>query len=95
MKKNMSKEEFENWKNDWLEKIPHCQDFCCIHEFDSCCVDRLCPCGSIYETYKSQKNLVECAGMDCMDCSLRFECKEVVKRHPDWYHSNVPEAGDL
>lgn len=76
MKAGMTQKQFEEWKTDWFDRIPECRDFYCIHELTSCCVDWLCPCGSIYSRYSSQKEPRECEDVGCIDCVLRYECKK-------------------
>ncbi len=88
MKVNMNKKEFEFWKKDWLKRIPKCQDFVCCHETSNCAIRPLCGCGSIYETYKSQKDPEECNTIDCMDCMLRWECNRPRKLAIDSMNHN-------
>lgn len=76
MKAGMSENEFEKWKTSWFDRIPKCRSFYCIHELTSCCVDWLCSCGSIYSTYKSQKEPRECNDVSCEDCYKKYECKK-------------------
>lgn len=71
----MSKKQFENWKKEWLLRIPKCKDFYCIHECDTCAIDFLCACGSIYSTYSSQKEPRECDNVGCEDCCKKYECE--------------------
>ncbi len=76
IKTGMNKKEFEDWKKEWLLRIPKCKKFCCVHESTSCAIDILCACGSIWETYSRQKYPIECTRVSCLDCMLRWECKE-------------------
>ncbi len=76
IKTRMTRKEFENWKKEWLLRIPKCKKFCCVHESTSCAIDILCACGSIWETYSRQKCPIECTSVSCLDCMLRWECKE-------------------
>jgi len=76
MKINMSRKEFQQWKNNWEKNIPKCHDFICIHELDSCCIKYFCSQGSIYETYIHELSPVECTNVGCGDCILRYECEK-------------------
>lgn len=76
IKAGMDEKQFEEWRQGWFDRIPKCSSFICCHELTSCCVDWLCPCGSIYSTYKSQKDPRECEYVSCMDCVEKYECKK-------------------
>lgn len=76
IKVGMTKEEFQEWKKSWFDRIPKCQDFACCHELMSCAIYPLCGCGSIYETYTIQKSPEECNTVGCIDCMLKCECKK-------------------
>ena len=77
MQIGLSKGDFEKWKLNWFMRVPKCFNFMCCHELTSCCVDYLCGCGSIYETYKNQECPLECFEVDCDDCMNKYECENV------------------
>ena len=82
MKVGMTESEFEEWKKDWYTRIPGCEDFVCCHELMSCGIRIFCGDCSIYDTYKKEKNAVECITVGCDDCVSKYECKDytVVRR---------------
>ena len=76
IKAGMSETQFEQWKKEWNLRIPKCSEFVCCHELGTCAILFLCSQGSIYSTYKSQKDPKECNNVSCIDCVLRYECNK-------------------
>lgn len=74
MKTGMTDQEFQKWKTDWFRRIPKCKKFACVHELTSCAIRPLCGCGSIYPTYKNQKEPEECTTVSCPDCFNYRDC---------------------
>ncbi len=72
----MTESEFNEWKKDWYQRIPKCEEFLCCHELMSCGIKILCGDCSIYETYRKASNLKECITVGCNDCMLKYKCND-------------------
>lgn len=76
MHKGMIEEEFKDWKKDWYNSVPKCENFVCCHELMSCGIKIFCGDCSIYGTYIKDRDPIECTTVGCNDCLTKYSCKD-------------------
>lgn len=69
------------WCREWLETVPKCRDFACIHELMRCGIDIACGDCSIPETVRAGCSGI-CDGVSCIDCVHVQGCKQQGRYEP-------------
>lgn len=69
-------EDFEKWREEWLDAVPKCRKFSCVHELMSCGIHMACGDCSIHDYQSREGCFAICNEVSCIDCVHRYDCDE-------------------